>query len=90
MDSTYTLSFYAPYNKPILVRRPWWNLFGHDKVGTVQSTMRYVFHGLTAQQAKIFIDGRPDAGSLYHLCLRLMSRDGMISRVQLEATPLHK
>jgi hypothetical protein len=66
---TYVFSYYARVRTPVLVRRPWWNLFGKDRIEFVEHRNRKSRHDLTEAEAKLIMDASANywntpAGSL--------------------------
>lgn len=51
--TTYTLSYYRPTRTARLVRRPWWNLFGRDRVELVDSHERVAVWGINKRGAEL-------------------------------------
>ena len=78
---TYTLSYYRPQNSPVLVRRPWWAFWRHDRLEPRQVLTRFVFANIPEDEAKILMLGGHPAGM--RLVRRLMGSDATM--LQLEA-----
>jgi hypothetical protein len=69
-DLIYTLSYYKPQTTTVMVRRPWWAFWRHDKLEHKQTMTRFVFAGLPEDEAKILMDGGESSGK--RLAYRLM------------------
>ena len=53
MNKNYTFSCQTKRNMPKLQRRPWWNLFGKDKIVHELQWVRVVLNNLNEHQAKV-------------------------------------
>ena len=79
----YTLSYYKPQSTTVLVRRPWWAFWRHDVLEHKQTMTRFVFAGLSEDEAKILMDEGDPGGK--RLAYRLMGSDARL--FQLEMRP---
>jgi len=50
----HTFSIYVKQNVPTLVRRPWWNLLGRDRIELKKQWVRRSFCDLNGAQALLF------------------------------------
>ena len=66
MDTTYILSFRHKALLPSLKRRPWWNLFGRDKIEWAEGWQHKVAYGITESEAQLLIHKKmpPTTGML--------------------------
>lgn len=87
MTKTYTLSYLHKIRTPILVRRPWWNLFGKDRIEFVENWNRRVIPDLTKAEADILIHATYCYWNLpiATLILKLLG-EPTLDRMQLEGT----
>jgi hypothetical protein len=85
--TTYTLSFNVKLRCAKLKRRPWWDIFGADRLEMVDCWESRVFAGLTKAQADLFTEASRSGwtSEQAHLLLRLMSRDGPIHGIDLRS-----
>lgn len=52
----YTFSYYTVVNIPVLEPRPWWKIFGRDKIRIERRSERRVYSGLSAPEAQVIAD----------------------------------
>jgi hypothetical protein len=76
-QETYCFSFYVDSTEPRLVRRPWWNVFGRDRLEIVPVKKRVVISDLNVAEADILKNVFNNQGSLslQYLLVRLMGRN---------------
>lgn len=80
MKKTYIFSCYMNRPHPALKRRPWWNLFGRDRIVMQDRQTRIVIHGIPEDEAQILMDA--PASAAWRLFIRLLG--GPVWMVQLE------
>ena len=52
-EGEYTVSWYCVESVPCLVRRPWWNLLGQDRLEYNKGVVLKRFSGLSAAEGKL-------------------------------------
>ena len=58
----YTLSYYKPQSTTVLVRRPWWASWRHDRLEHRQTMTRFIFADIPVDEAKVLMFGGHPAG----------------------------
>ena len=84
MAKEFVFSFYVKQPIPILVRRPWWNLFGRDKICYQDGWVRKTFANLSQSEADILVSASHGSWNapISRLLLRLMGETP--SMIQIE------
>lgn len=62
-DQKFVFSYYRKVAQPFLVRRPWWNIFGRDRIESRQVWQRVCLADLQQDEADILIANGPAATS---------------------------
>ncbi len=86
MMAEYTLSWYTIEKVPMLVRRPWWNIFGRDRIEFIDKWVRKVHHRIPEDEALILIEhiGQYKLHPMTYLIHRLMGKS--LNSIQLEVS----
>ena len=83
MNPDYIFSYYSSHQVPVLKRRPWWNLWGKDRIVMEDAWARHNFHGIPKDEADLIINASRGRWQTPggRLIVRLI---GPVSQVQLE------
>ena len=55
----YIFSYYKKVKVPVLIRRPWWNLFGRDALEMREQLQRQCFADIPKDEADLLIGDKP-------------------------------
>lgn len=61
MNESYVFSYYKPEKIPVLVRRPWYNIFGKDSIKFRFSNTRECIDNITKAEADMIAGPYPNA-----------------------------
>lgn len=61
MNESYVFSYYKPEKIPVLVRRPWYNIFGKDSIKFRFSNTRECIDNITKAEADMVAGPYPNA-----------------------------
>lgn len=84
-DGEYVFSWYCTELAPVLVRRPWWNLWGRDRIELREQQTRKMLCGLPADEATVIrnASSRWHSNATGRLLTRMMGQKPEMA--QLEA-----
>lgn len=86
---TFVFSYNVAVPTAVLKRRPWWNIFGRDRLVLEDRWQHRVLRNLTQEQADL-LKSCTDNILLSELLLNLLSRPGeKLDSVQLEVERTH-
>lgn len=78
----YIFSCWTRVRIPVLVRRPWWNLFGSDTIKSKEVNQRRIIADLDEEEGKLLMESEFAKTAPQRLFIKALG--GQISMVQLE------